>query len=326
MKPFASLLKRRSVTAAVALLVAFGAGVLMQYILVDRTPLATLREIPAIGPLLRRAEAPPELPTPPAGTLVPVLPPAPLFPGRVENPGPLPPEVQDDTRLSPFGFDCEPELKLTALEAAMIEAQLTAPCDQGQSVVFRHGPLELELATDAFGRAKTVLPGLETLSYVEAVLERQTINASLPVADSRSYSRVIMMWDGPQVFQINAYELGATRSESGHVSGETPKTASRAARGTGGFLVSLGDGTGRSAEVYSFPTGYSPLRGVVELIVEAEVTETSCGRLSEALTLQSNPLGGMFRTDVRVTLPSCERVGEVMELKNLLQDMRLAGR
>ena len=154
----------------------------------------------------------------------------------------------------------------------------------------------------------------------------QTVEASLHVSEADAFSRVVLVWEGPQVFRMNAYELGASRGETGHIRAGSEKTPSRAVRGTGGFLVRIGDGSGRSAEVYSFPTGYSPLHGVVKLVVEADVTEETCGQLAHATALQTGPLGGMSATDVRVTIPDCDRLGDVMELKNLLQDMRLAGR
>lgn len=326
MEFFASLGRRRVVTAVVALLVAFGAGILMQHILVDGTPMATVDELPDAAPSLRSAGQSPGLPTPPAATLVPMLPPPPVLPDRVDNPGPVLPEVWDDARMSPFGFNCDPELSLTLGKAAMIEARLFAPCDQGQRVTFRHGALEIDMVTDPFGRAATMMPALDISAGVAAILARETVSSQVRVSDARAFSRVVLVWEGPQHLQMNAYELGARRGESGHIRAGRAKTPSRAERGTGGFLVNLGDGSGRSAEVYSFPTGHSPLRGIVELIVEADVTKETCGRMARATALQTSPLGGMTTTDVRVTLPDCDRVGDVIELKNLLQDMRLAGR
>lgn len=325
MKFLASLGRRRAFSAFVALMIALGAGYLMQSVLVEQTPLATVDRAPDAAPSLRSAEQPPSLPTPPAATLVPLTPP-PVMPDRVEKPEPVVPEAQDDARLSPFGFDCAPELVLKARDAAMIEARLFAPCDPGRRVTFRHGPLAIDLTSDSFGRASAILPALEEEAEVDAVLAGQTVRASAEVPDARAFSRVILIWEGAQVFRMNAYELGASRGESGHIRAGSPKTPARAMRGTGGFLAMSGDGTGRLAEVYTFPTGYSPLRGVVELIVEADVTSETCGKMARATALQSSPLGGVTETDVRVTLPGCERVGDVLELKNLLQDMRLAGR
>lgn len=318
--------KRRAATALAALALAFGAGHLMQSVLVERTPMATVDEMPDAALQMRDADRPRALPTPPAATLVPILPRPPVLPDRVDKPVQSVPELWEDARMSPFGFSCEPELELTALEAAMVEVSVFVPCDAGEIVTFRHGALTFALKSDVFGRATAVLPALSPRVDVEISTPRRSASATIDLPEAADFSRVIIAWDGPQIFRMNAFELGSGRGQSGHIRAGSPKTAARAVRGTGGFLVTVGDGSGGSAEVYSFPTGFSPLRGVVELVVEADVTEETCGRLVEAQALQSSPLGGLTATDVRVTLPDCERVGDVMELKNLLQDMRLAGR
>lgn len=326
MNSFAGRGGRRLFSALVALIVAFGAGHLMQSVLADRTPLAKVDDMPDAAPLLRSADQPLSFPTPPAATLVPLGPPPPVMPNRVDKPAQVSPETWDDARMSPFGLDCTPNLTIAVLDAAMIEVLYSAPCDPRRPVVLRHAGLEIDLMTDAYGRAETVIPALSDSAIVTASIERSTTQAALSVPNAHAFSRVILVWDGKQVFRMNAYELGASRGQGGHIWAGSPKTPARAMRGTGGFLAVAGQGYGRTAEVYTFPTGFSPLRGVVELVVEAEVTQANCGRLSEALALQTSPLGGITETDVRVTLPDCRQIGKVLELKNLLQDMRLAGR
>lgn len=318
--------KRRVLTAMAALLVAFGAGYVMQNILVEQTPMATVDRLPDAAPILKSSTGPRPLPTPPAATLVPSLPRPPIMPERVEKPTPIVPDLWEDARISPFGFDCTPELTLKPRPAAMIEASLFAPCDPGEVVTIRQGELELDYRADAFGRVTTLLPALGVTPQIGVETPRGSLTASASVEDAHGFSRVVLAWDGAQVFRMNAYELGARRGQAGHIWAGSPKTANRALRGTGGFLVALGDGSGRSAEVYTFPTGHSPMRGVVELVVEAEVTDRTCGQPEKAVAFQTDPLGGMTRTDVLVTLPSCDSLGGVLELKNLLRDMRLAGR
>lgn len=317
---------RRAVTALLALLIAFGAGYLVQVVFADRTPLAKVDHLPDAAPLLRSSGEAPALPTPPAATLVPLMPPPPVLPDRVDQPESTEMEDWDDARTSPFGFDCAPSMTLKLRDASIVEASLLAPCDLEKRVSFLHDKLRVDVMTDAFGRAKVLIPALSEAVLVTAELGQRKIQSELYGPRARAYSRVVLSWEGNQIFRMNAFELGAKPGEAGHISSASPKTASRAMRGTGGFMFVTGDGSGRVAEVYSFPTGYSPFRGIVELIVEADVTENVCGQLAEAQALQSNPLGGVSETTVRVTLPDCDKVGDVMVLKSLLQDMRLAGR
>lgn len=322
----AGLGRRRLFSAFAALVIAFGAGHLMQSVLAENTPLAKVDDMPDAAPLLRSADGPLSFPTPPAATLVPLNPTPPIMPNRVDKPEPVSPQTWDDARMSPFGFDCTPNLTTAVLDAAMIEVVYFAPCDPSRPVTLRHGGLEIDLMTDPYGRAETIIPALSDLAILTVWNERATAQTTLSVPNAHAFSRVILVWEGEQVFRMNAYELGASRGQGGHIWAGSPKTPARAMRGTGGFLTFAGQGYGRAAEVYTFPTGFSPLRGVVELVVEAQVTEVNCGRMSAALALQTSPLGGMTETDVRVTLPDCAQIGAVLELKNLLQDMRLAGR
>lgn len=318
---------RRVLTALTALLVAFGAGHLMQSILVERTPLATVEDIPDAAQILRSNQPPETLPTPPAATLTPILASPPIMQGRAGdgNEASLP-QLWQEARLSPFGFSCDPELSLSLREAAMIDIRLFAPCDPEAAVTLTQADLSIGLRTDAYGRAATTMPALSDVVAVVLETGRRSAQATTLASEARAFARVVLVWEGPRVFGMHAFEFGAKPGESGHIWNGAPKTAARATRGTGGFMVEMGDGSGKSAQVYTFPTGHSPLRGVVELIVQADITETTCGQMARATALQTGPLGGMTETDVRVTLPDCNSVGDILELKNLLQDMRLAER
>lgn len=312
MKFLASLTRRRGFLAAAAMMMAFGTGVVMQHFLADSAILARMQAEPA--PVLEADVVEPDFPEPP------------VHEARVAEDVHTVPRLWDDARISPFGFDCAPELTVSVGDAAMLRVDVFAPCNPLQLVALGHDLLEVDVTTDAYGRATTILPALEKRAAVSANFGDRVVKAEATVPGARSFSRVILTWSGSQIFHMNAYEFGASRGETGHIRASAPKTPSRAVRGTGGFLTVAGDGTGRTAEVYSFPTGYSPLRGVVRLAVEADVTEEICGKTASASALQTNPLGGLSTIDVQVTLPACDRVGELFELKNLFQDMRLAGR
>ena len=239
---------RRAFTALAALLIAFGVGYLMQSVFVEHTPMATVDELPDAAPILRSADRPRALPTPPAATLVPLVPP-PVMPDRVHKPDPSDKEAWDDAKMSPFGFSCDPTLELKPRDAAMISVKLFAPCDPDRVMTFRHESLEIELATDSFGRASTMLPALDTEATVSVEAGGHPVREVATVPDARAFSRVAIIWEGPQVFRMNAYELGAKRGETGHIWSGSAKTPARAMRGTGGFLIQLGDESGRSAEV-----------------------------------------------------------------------------
>lgn len=322
----ASLDRRRALTAIIALVLAFGSGHLMQTVLRDDSSVATFGTQPDAAPVLRRNETPRPLPTPPAATLTPILERPPVLPGRAAEDRQGPVRLYDDARLSPFGLPCQPVMTVDVRTAAMLEVAVSAPCNPAAEIAFRHGGLSITASADGYGALTVWLPAFSDPAVVTAEFDGVVLRSEVVAPEATGFSRVVLAWGGEQVFQLHAFEFGADPGESGHVWRDRPKSVARALRGSGGFLVGVGDGSGISAEVYSFPAGLSPLQGVVRLIAQGEVTEETCGRLVRASTFQSGPLGRILASDLAFPMPGCDAIGEIVVLNNLMQDMRLAGR
>lgn len=316
---FFALDKRRVATVVAVLLIAFLSGHLMQTILADDAPVASVRDAPDAAPAIRRAEEPKPLPTPPAATLMPILERPPVLPGRAAEPDRA---GGRDARADP----CLPRAFVTPTVAAMVTVTLRAPCHPETLVTLRQGPLVASQITDGEGRLNVRLPALETEVVIEVIVGDHVLSAAARVADAENYRHVALVWNGPQMLRLNAFEFGAARNEFGHVWAGAPKSPRRASRGSGGFLTRLVTENGPSAEVYSLPVKASPLRGVVRLVAEARVTKDTCGRVVKAKAFQPTAFRRISETDVEVALPDCDRLGEVVVLQNLLRDVRLAGR
>jgi hypothetical protein len=322
----ASLDRRRVLTAIIALVLAFGSGHLMQTVLRDDNSVATFGDQPDAAPVLRRNETQRPLPTPPAATLTPILERPPVLPGRAAEGRQGPIRFYDDASLSPFGLPCEPVMTVDVRKAAMLEIALSAPCNPGARITIRHGDLSISAKADGYGRLAVRLPAFSDPAVITAEFGGVALKSEVAAPEATGFSRVVLAWEGQQVFQLHAFEFGANPGESGHIWRDRPKSVARALRGSGGFLVRVGDGSGSSAEIYSFPAGLSPLQGVVRLIAQGEVTEETCGRLVRASTFQSGPLGRILASDLAFAMPGCDALGEIVVLNNLMQDMRLAGR
>ena len=219
---------------------------------------------------------------------------------------------------------CIPQLKLKRVPGAMIDLTFNG-CEAGK-VVLLHGLVEVTTTTDASGQMSQRIPAFEPDARVAVIFKGETLAATLEVPEADDFQHVAIVWNGAQTLRMHAFEFGAKRNQFGHVWAGAPKSPKRAMRGNGGFLTRLGDGTGATAEIYSFPAGQSRNKGVVRLIVEADVTPDNCGRQVDALALQTGPLGGISTTEVALKMPQCDVVGRVVRLQNLFQDMRLAGR
>ena len=318
MSIFSSLDVRRVATVVAVLVIAFLSGHVMQTWLVDDAPLASAPTGPDAAPALESVTDPKPLPTPPAATLVPILERPPVLPSR-------PMDAEQDT-LAAAPAACDPRLFLTPAPAGTFTLSYRAPCDAHAAVTIRQGPLLATQNLDSDGRLTVRIPALSEKLSVAVTLDQITLSADLLVSDALDFQHVALIWDGPQMLRRNAFEFGAARNEIGHVWSGAPKSPTRASRGTGGFLTRLISEDGPSVEIYSLPSGRAPFRGVVRLVVEAEVTEATCGRVVRARAIQPTAFRRTSETDVEVALPDCDRIGETVLLQNLLRDMRLAGR
>jgi hypothetical protein len=147
------------------------------------------------------------------------------------------------------------------------------------------------------------------------------------VASAPEYARTGVIWHGGAGLHLRALEFGARLGEPGDVWAEAPRSPDYGVNGKGGFLTRLGRADMANpilAEVYSIPTGRMKRDGTVRLSIEAEVTDLSCGKVVSGKTFElgGDEPGRSIALDL--TMPQCDALGGYLELKNLLQDMKIA--
>ena len=226
--------------------------------------------------------------------------------------------------------DCTPRLLIVAAPAAMIDIAYDAPCDPGARVVVGHAGLAVTGRTSASGSLDLTLPALEAEAEVTVRLAgRPMTAASVEVPDLAQFDRAAVQWGQDDAFQLHAYEFGAAHGAPGHVSAANPAGPARALNGTGGFLTLLGDEATDwplLAEVYSFPAGRMTGTGGVEVVLEAAITERTCGREMLGETLEMRRGGAVERSEFHVAMPDCDGVEGYVLLAPLLSDLTLARR
>ncbi|MGR3434411.1 MAG: hypothetical protein ACU0CO_05910 [Shimia sp.] len=220
---------------------------------------------------------------------------------------------------------CEPFMAARAAPAAMVELLLSAPCNSNETFTVHHEGMMFSAETDLAGNATVQAPALSRDAIFIAAFDSGIgALAETEVGDLDAYDRVVLQWQGPAGFEVHAMEDGANYGEPGHVWRETPRDAATAAAGAGGFLTQLGaDGDkARNAEVYTIARASG---GDVGLSVEAAVTLSNCAQEVDAQTLQRTGGATLRIRDLSLPLPGCEAIGEYLVLKNLLEDLTLAG-
>jgi hypothetical protein len=252
-----------------------------------------------------------------------VLPPAIPVVEAAPAPAPMPQQVAA-AAAEPPAPDCAVRMNLTALPNAMIGLALDAPCQPGARVVLGHAGLAFTLVTSAEGTLATSLPALSAEAKVTVQMPGgQDVSASVQIPDAAALRRFAVQWQADDAFQLHAFESGADYGEPGHLSADRPGLALPGVPAAGGFVTVLGDATAGLpllAQVYTFPKDDAT---PAEVVVEAAVTPATCGRdlLGETLSTFG---GQVTRADLTLAMPDCSALGDILVLKNLLPDTKIA--
>lgn len=224
---------------------------------------------------------------------------------------------------------CEHTLDAQTEAAAMVRLKLNAPCMLNERFTLHHNGMMFTEVTDTDGKAEFVVPALsENSVFIVAFANGEGAVASISVSSLEYYDRAVLQWKGYSGMQVHALEYGADYGETGHVWAEAARDQSSAALGEGGFLTRLGAAdvdNALLAEVYTFPSGVAKRGGEVVLSVETEITQANCGRDIEAQSIQKTADGALKTQDLELAMPDCNTVGDFLVLKNLLNDLKIAG-
>lgn len=267
------------------------------------------------------ASAAPAQPASPAVASLPVVNAA-----FVEPDTTLPGTVALDTPSS----KCDYTLTATPEAAAMVRLSMTAPCMTNARFTLHHNGMMITEVTDAAGLADLLVPALSTNAvFIAAFAGGEGAVGMVDVPTLDMYERAVIQWKGTAGMQIHAREFGAAYGSAGHIWSEASQTPTVAEQGKGGFVTRHGAADlddAFLAEVYTFPTGTISRDGDVALTVETEVTDANCGRDVEAQAIQKEVGGALKSQDLVLSIPDCDAVGDILVLKNLLNDLKVAAR
>lgn len=213
----------------------------------------------------------------------------------------------------PGGSDqCRPELVLSPLPGAMIEARLTAPCNRTERVLVRHSGLAFSVLTGADGSAAMVLPALKSDAMVAIYLQdSRLVLGKVTVPDAAAYARYAIVWDNPVEL-----ELRVTDGDKVLVGSMNPSA------GSAQRVMALGQARGPSpvlARVYSVP---GKDLGDAEITGELRITPTTCGRTVRIETVHSAQ-GIATQGEQTIAVPLCGTSGDILVLKNLAPALKL---
>jgi hypothetical protein len=219
---------------------------------------------------------------------------------------------------------CPVTLKLAAAPQAMIGVSLMAPCAPNARVVIGQAGLSITAKTNADGALFLSIPALAVDAKVTARLAATPeVAQSVHIPAMATLRRFGVQWQNQDAFQVHAFENGADYGQPGDVFADVPQSPVIGQAEAGGFLTLLGDASVNlpmMAEIYTFPEG---LAANAEVVIEAAVTEATCGRelLGETIMTMA---GEAYVTELTLAMPDCDAVGDILVLKNLMTDLTIA--
>ena len=210
----------------------------------------------------------------------------------------------------------------------MVRLSLNAPCHQNERITISHAGLFFADVTDNTGNYSVSVPALQKDAVFEiAFADGSTVDARALVLTQDGYERAGISWSGPAVLNLHAMEFGAGFDDPGHVWSGAPRNPTAGVRATGGFLTVLGNAAlprPQLAQVYSFPYDRMNRDGSVEIVVDAQIDQGSCGQDITARTVRVLGQGQPETMPVAFPMPACDGENGFLVLKNLFQDMKIA--
>lgn len=219
---------------------------------------------------------------------------------------------------------CQTSLDLSLSENAVIGVTLIAACHPNERVTLKHAGLVVSSKTTLTGAIFADMPAFTQSAEIEVVFkDGSSISNKIEVPEVANYRRFAVQWQASDVFLLHGFENGASFGEAGDINMTNPNRPASGLPASAGFLSVLGDSTTENAllaEVYTFPTDTTTK---ADVIVEAPVTETTCGREMLGETLLS--IGGKVTSnELTVSMPECDAIGDYLVLNNLVPDMTIA--
>lgn len=236
----------------------------------------------------------------------------PLDPVAVPSESVMLPLKPEQVKLQGFGTACDVQVSAKPASGAMIRLEVSAPCDPATQVAVAHGAMSFKSKADDGGALSVEIPAFQPEAEINVTVPgREQVVARARVPDAIWYDRVSVVWQGSDVISIHAEGEG---------------TSAAGAEGKA-FLLRLGATdieNPQLAKIYSFPSGRVPSGGSIQLSVAAQVTEETCDTTIPLRSVRTVRGDVPRDQQVSVAFPGCEAVGQILVLKNILEDLKIA--
>lgn len=182
---------------------------------------------------------------------------------------------------------CKVNMSAESDIAAMMTAQVDAPCFKNADFDIIHESLRFSGRTDDSGRATITVPAVLPNAKLSVLFDNmERAQAHILVPDASQYDRTIIQWRDAENVQLHALEAGASFGGLGHIWSGSVHSPELSVLGRHGFVEHLGTretSISYQGEVYTYPARWARANVPIEIAVGAMITKDNC---DHALRLQ----------------------------------------
>ncbi len=202
-----------------------------------------------------------------------------------------------------FGIPCAETLQVKPMQDALLSVTISAPCRPEEKVQVSYAAVVFDVSLSMTGEVTFEMPAMAYHAEIDSIFDDYSLVSTKVVApELKDFVRVALAWDGVTKAQLK---------------GEAPRHLPI-------NVITLGDGSGRTVDVLSHHIDPDARSGVIRLSMVAAVTDQNCGVPRKGHVVQHMPEVPELRYDLVLAVAGCDRVGTNLELKNILQDLKLA--
>lgn len=207
--------------------------------------------------------------------------------------------IAQQGHLSHFGLPCGPKLTATPRSDATVLIRLSAPCHPFSVVHFSYEDLRFTGKLSMTGNMHYVLPALsEQFELTASFPDQQKLTAKAKAKNLQNYARVAVQWPGETdeglVAAGKIYRVGAAFGQNGAV-----------------------------LQILSQPLDEMPERNILRLSLRTTPTEQTCKDGQKMRVRRVIPGEPAQSYGLIIAGSGCDAIGRNLELKNILQDLRL---
>jgi hypothetical protein len=205
-------------------------------------------------------------------------------------------DISSQVDVSAFGTSCDVDISVAPRKSAMIELKVFAPCKPHAAVHVSHGGLSYEARVSLTGRSSLRFPAMQRDAEVFVAVEEDVFERRIVVDDVKFFARVALVGTGE-----DAPELIAS-----------------------GFSGQMAVYQNQGVQVFSVDQRGVEASMTYRLTLRHLVTAKNCDQPVHSHLRRILPGMGEERQVLTLAAQDCNRIGSILELKNVVQDLKLA--